>query len=129
MKLLADTHLLIWAVSQPERLGAKGRAMIGNPEHQLYFSSTSIWEIAIKVGRGRGNLSLDISDFIGTLHKMGCIELAVTSRHAREVATLPHIHFDPFDRLLVAQTLVEGDLLLVTADATVAKYPAPIMLV
>lgn len=127
MKLLADTHLLLWAVGEPERLGPKGRAMIGSLEHQVHYSAASIWEIAIKVGRGK--LALNVADFIGTLRRMGCTELPVTARHASEVATLPHIHHDPFDRLLVAQTIAEGDLLLVTADATVAKYPAPIMLV
>lgn len=127
MKLLADTHLLLWAVGSPERLSLKGRAMIGSLEHQVCYSAASIWEIAIKVGRGK--LTVDVTDLIGTLRTMGCTELPVTARHAREVATLPHIHHDPFDRLLIAQTIAEGDLLLVTADTTVAKYPAPIMLV
>jgi PIN domain nuclease of toxin-antitoxin system len=91
-------------------------------------SSVSLWEVAIKAGRGRADLRIDVSLLRRSLFDNGYAEVAVTGAHAAALAGLPPIHKDPFDRMLVAQAIVEG-LTLVTSDPTVAKYPAPIRLV
>lgn len=121
MKLLLDTHLLLWAASDPDRLSKAARKAIQDPDNELMFSAASLWEITIK-------RSLDRKDFQVTprllrrgLLDNGYQELPVTSEHALATENLPAIHKDPFDRILIAQSAVEGALLL-TTDAQVAKY-------
>lgn len=128
MKLLLDTHLLLWAANQPERLSANARAFFENPENELLFSAASIWEIAIKTGLGRDDFKVDTRLLRRGLLDNDYREMAVTSAHAVFLESLPLIHKDPFDRILVAQATVEG-ITLLTADSTVAKYPGPIQLV
>ena len=125
MKLLLDTHLLLWAAGQPERLPAAARELIDDANNQLMFSLASLWEVAIKSGLGRADFRADARLLRRGLLDNGYDELAITSEHAVAIANLPPIHKDPFDRLLVAQSAVEGVLRL-TPDAVVAHYPGPV---
>ncbi len=128
MRLLIDTHLLIWAAEGPERLSAEAFSLMADPDNLLVFSAASIWEIAIKQTLKRRDFSADASLIRGGLIESGYEELAISAAHAIAVAGLPSIHTDPFDRMLVAQAQSEG-LLLLTADQRLASYPGPIRLV
>ncbi|MBB3192508.1 type II toxin-antitoxin system VapC family toxin [Halomonas cerina] len=125
MILLLDTHLLLWAASHPERLSETARARLLDESNELWFSSASIWEITIKAGLGREDFRVDPYLLRRGLVDNGYVELPITSGHALAVHHLPPIHRDPFDRMLIAQAESEG-ILLLTADATVARYPGPI---
>lgn len=128
MRLLPDTRVLLWTIAESRRLSAAARALIGEPDNDLTFSSVSLWEVAIKTGRGRDDFRIDVSSLRRSLLDNSYWELAITGAHAAALAGLPPIHKDPFDRMLVAQAIVEG-LTLVTSDLTVAKYPRAIRLV
>lgn len=121
MNFLLDTHLLLWAASEPERISKKARSLLLDPGNRLVFSSASLWEIAIKRGLGREDFKVDARRLWRMLLANGYLELAVTSEHALVAGDLPTLHKDPFDRILVAQARVEG-LTLLTVDKTVAKY-------
>ncbi|QDQ27314.1 type II toxin-antitoxin system VapC family toxin [Chitinimonas arctica] len=125
MKLLLDTHLLLWAAGQLERLSNAARALLEDPLNELYFSSASLWEVSIKRGLGRDDFRVDPRLLRRGLLDNGYLELPINSEHAVFVEGLPAIHKDPFDRILVAQSMVEG-ILLLTADPLVAQYPGPI---
>lgn len=125
MRILLDTHLLLWAAGCPEQLPAPARAMIEDPANSLVFSAASLWEIAIKSALGRSDFRADPALLRRGLLDNGYMELAITGRHAVLVAGLPPLHRDPFDRMLVAQATAEG-LLLVTVDPAVARYPGPV---
>lgn len=125
MKLLLDTHLLLWAAGQPERLPPKARTLLDQPEAELLFSSASLWEIAIKRGLGRDDFQVDVRVLRRGLLDNGYQELAITSAHAVAIDGLPPLHKDPFDRMLIVQAMVEG-LTLLTSDPLVAQYPASI---
>jgi PIN domain nuclease of toxin-antitoxin system len=121
LNLLLDTHLLLWAASEPERLSAKARALLLDPANHLVFSAASMWEISIKNGLDRADFNVDPRRLWRMLLVSGYRELSVTSEHAVAVNELPSLHKDPFDRILVAQARVEG-LTLLTVDKAVAKY-------
>jgi PIN domain nuclease of toxin-antitoxin system len=121
MKLLVDTHLLLWAAGQPEKLPAAARRMFKDAENTLIFSAASVWEIAIKQSLGRADFRADARLLRRGLLDNGYEELPVTSAHAVAIDMLPQLHKDPFDRILIAQAQVEG-ILLVTADERVAQY-------
>ncbi len=125
MKLLLDTHLLLWAAGMPEQLPAPARVLIESPEHELIFSAASLWEVTIKAGLGRDDFQVDARVLRRGLLDNGYHELPITSAHAVAVSGLPSLHRDPFDRLLVAQALTEG-ITLLTSDALVAQYPGPV---
>lgn len=125
MKLLLDTHVLLWAAGQPDRLPSKARKLLDDPRNEPIFSSASLWEIAIKSGLGREDFQVDARLLRRGLLDNGYSELPITSEHAVAIDGLPPIHKDPFDRLLVAQSMVEG-ITLLTADPLVAQYPAPV---
>ena len=125
MKLLLDTHLLLWAAGQPERLPVAALELIEDASNELCFSPVSLWEIAIKRGLGRADFRADPRLIWRGLLDAGYHELPITSAHAMAVDGLPALHKDPFDRMLVAQALVEG-IVLLTADPVVASYPGPI---
>jgi PIN domain nuclease of toxin-antitoxin system len=125
LKLLLDTHLLLWAAGEPDRLPLAALAEIENPENELLFSPASLWEIAIKRGLGRDDFQIDPRLLRRGLLDNGYHELPITSEHAVTVDGLPAIHKDPFDRILVAQATVEG-ITLLTMDDLVARYPGPI---
>ncbi len=128
MKLLLDTHLLLWAAGMPERLSAPARSLLEAPDNEIFFSAASLWEIAIKRSLGRDDFQLDVRLLRRGLLDNGYSELPVGSEHAVAVASLPAIHKDPFDRMLVAQAMVEG-ISLLTSDSVVAQYPGPVRLV
>lgn len=128
MKLLLDTHLLLWSAGQPERLSKEARALIEAPENELFFSSASLWEVVIKRGLGREDFKVDARLLRRGLLDNGYSELPIGSEHVVAIDNLPAIHKDPFDRVLVAQAQVEG-ITLLTVDPTVAEYPGPIRLV
>jgi PIN domain nuclease of toxin-antitoxin system len=125
MKLLLDTHLLLWAASKTARLSPAARVLLENPENQLLFSAVSLWEVAIKHGLGRQNFRIAPGVLRRALLDQGYAEIALTSDHAVALSSLPPIHKDPFDRILIAQAWVEGVTLL-TADSAMAQYPGPI---
>lgn len=121
MNLLLDTHLLLWAAGEPQRLPAKARALLLDPANQLIFSAASLWEISIKNGLERSDFNVDPRRLWRMLLVNGYRELPITSEHTVAVNDLPPLHKDPFDRILVVQARVEG-LTLLTADKMVAKY-------
>lgn len=125
MKLLLDTHLLLWAAGEPERLSPEALAMLDAPENELVFSAASLWEITIKRGLGRSDFKVDPRLLRRGLLDNGYSELPIASEHAVAIDSLPPIHKDPFDRILVAQATVEG-ITLLTADELVAQYPGPV---
>ena len=125
MKLLLDTHLLLWAAAEPDRLPEAARRLIEDLENELHFSVASVWEVAIKTGLGRADFNVDPAVLRRGLRDNGYIELTIASEHAVVTATLPPLHRDPFDRMLVAQAQVEG-ITLLTSDPVVARYPGPI---
>jgi PIN domain nuclease of toxin-antitoxin system len=128
MRLLLDTHVLLWTIAESRRLSSTARALIGEPDNALTFSSVSLWEVAIKAERGRDDFRIDVSSLRRSLFDNEYAELSMTGAHAVALGSLPPIHRDRFDRMLVAQAIVEG-LTLVTSDPAVAKYPGPIRLV
>lgn len=125
MKLLLDTHLLLWAAGEPEQLPVAARTLLNDPQNELLFSAASLWEVAIKRGLGRANFRVDPRLLRRGLLDNGYSELPITSEHAVAIDGLPPIHKDPFDRILVAQSIVEG-ITLLTADPLVAQYAGPI---
>lgn len=125
---LLDTHLLLWLAGDSSRASPALIAIVDEPSTVLLFSSVSIWEVAIKASLGRDDFHADPSDLAVGLESHGYRELPVTALHAARVATLPPLHRDPFDRMLVAQSLVE-DVVLLTHDPVVGAYPARVELV
>jgi PIN domain nuclease of toxin-antitoxin system len=129
MRLLLDTHLLLWAAgtfSGPNSpMSATADELIDDKANSLCFSAVSIWEVAIKKAQGRADFQADPHILRGSLIDSGYLELPITGEHAAGVVFLPPIHKDPFDRLLIAQAAGEGVILL-TADAKVAAYNGPI---
>jgi PIN domain nuclease of toxin-antitoxin system len=128
MKLLLDTHLLLWAAGQPARLPADARVLIETPENELFFSAASLWEVVIKRGLGREDFKVDARLLRRGLLDNGYSELPIASEHVVAIEGLPSIHKDPFDRILLAQAQVEG-ITLLTSDPTLAQYPGPVRLV
>lgn len=126
MRLLLDTHILLWAAGEPDQLSSKAKALIEDPENQLYFSAVSLWEISIKNKLGRVDFKVDLAVLRRNLIDNGFEEIAINSAHAIGVDALPNIHKDPFDRMLIAQTAVEG-ITLMTSDSIVAEYPVALV--
>lgn len=125
MKILADTHILLWASDHPQRLSKAARLLLSDVENDLLFSPMSIWEVAVKGALGRKDFQFDPRVLRRNLLDNSYLELPLTSDHVLAVQGLPSIHNDPIDRLLIAQATVEG-ILLLTADRQIAKYPGPI---
>lgn len=127
MSLLLDTQCWLWMVADPERLSPKARALVSSDEHELFLSSASSWEIAIKCGLGKLELPAPPAEFVPTRMRLtGVSPLVVTHAHALAVGELPWHHRDPFDRLLVAQAKAES-LSLMTADRRLGAYDVPIV--
>ncbi len=124
MNLLLDTHILLWWATDDPKLPEACRELLLDEENRVYYSSLSIWEVAIKHGKGHLSLGPDL------LHKesaeAGLEELPFTARHAARVVQLPNYHHDPFDRGLIAQAL-ETPLLLVSQDEHIRKYPVRVL--
>jgi len=121
VRLLLDTHLLLWAAANSKRLPGEARALLEDSGNDAYYSAASIWEIAIKSSLRRTDFRIDIDALLAVLPKMGLTELPVGATHAASVAKLPPIHRDPFDRLLIAQSIAEP-LTLLTNDALLTRY-------
>jgi PIN domain nuclease of toxin-antitoxin system len=131
VRLLLDTHIALWALLDDPRLSADARALIGDPSNIVSVSVVSVWEITIKhaLARGQpGDMPMPGSVALGYFRAAGYDILSITAAHAVAVETLPALHADPFDRLLVAQAHVDS-LKLLTADRHVAAYDAGIMLI
>jgi PIN domain nuclease of toxin-antitoxin system len=125
VRTLLDTQLVIWTYFDQKRLSAHARDFLEDRQNDLVFSTASLWEIAIKRGRGKKEFQFDPRILRRTMLDDGYAELPVLGQHAVEVDSLPPIHKDPFDRILIAQAMVEG-IMLLTADPVIAKYPGPI---
>lgn len=125
MRLLVDTHLLVWWLAGGARLPRRAREILADASNQVYFSAASVWEVAIKAALGK--IKVDPDEMLGALHSGGFEELYVTSRHAAAAMRLPGHHADPFDRLLVAQSMVEP-MHLLTDDRILGAYGANVIL-
>jgi len=125
VKLLLDTHLLLWAAGEPRRLSRRAQSLLNDPENDLVFSAASLWEVAIKHGLGRDDFKVDARILRRGLLDNGYEELAIRSDHVVATEGLPRIHRDPFDRILVSQATTEG-ITLLTTDSLVSQYPGPI---
>lgn len=125
MAYLLDTHLLLWTALHPEKLSRRAAALIGDEANKLAFSIVSIWEVVIKLARGRLDFAIVPEDLRRNMLLLGYREVEVAADHVLTVGTLPPLHHDPFDRLMIAQARVEG-LTFLTADAVVARYPGAI---
>ncbi|MEM0921537.1 MAG: type II toxin-antitoxin system VapC family toxin [Pseudomonadota bacterium] len=128
MNYLLDTHLLIWAALREDMMSAKADRIIKDPANTLWFSAVSIWEVAIKRGLGRPDFTLDPGPLRAGLLANGYQEMPMDGRHCLGLGTLPPLHGDPFDRMLVLQATAEG-MILLTADKQVAAYGGPAVLV
>ena len=127
MRLLVDTHLLVWAMGSPERLPIGLAEMLEDPLHTPMFSVASLWELVIKRALGRPDFRVEPAVLRRALLDGGWQELPIAAHHALAVAQLPPLHRDPFDRLLLAQASADG-LLLITADQQLGAYPGPVRL-
>ena len=128
MRFLLDTHLLLWAVASSKRLPPEARDLLEDSSNDAYFSAASVWEIAIKSTLRRKDFVVDLAALEKALPAIGLIELPVSAAHAAGVARLPRIHQDPFDRLLIAQSIAEP-LTLVTNDAVLERYSPDVRIV
>lgn len=126
MILLADTHILLWAALRLDRVPARARQLMEDETHELAFSVVSLWEIAIKSAQGRPDFNVDPRRLRRQLLRNTWRELPVTGEHALTVSDLPPLHKDPFDRLLLAQAIVD-DAQLLTVDARLGDYNGPII--
>jgi PIN domain nuclease of toxin-antitoxin system len=125
MKLLLDTHLLLWASTDSDRLSTQAVERIEDAQAEIMFSAANIWEVAVKSALGRPSFQVDAGVLRRALLENGYAEIAVTGVHASQVARLPPLHRDPFDRILIAQAAEEGAVLL-TVDRAIAGYPGRI---
>ena len=121
MRLLVDTHLLLWAAAASRRLPAEARRLLEDPENEVLYSAASLWEIAIKAALRKPDFKADVALLRPALVEMGFVELQVSGTHAVALARLPPLHKDPFDRMLVAQSLSEP-LVLLTNDGALGAY-------
>jgi PIN domain nuclease of toxin-antitoxin system len=127
VRLLLDTHVLLWWLADDPALNDAARAAIADPANAVWVSAASAWEIAIKSALGRLHLPQPACEFVPVaLAENDFAPLPIAVDHALRVADLPPLHGDPFDRMLIAQALAEG-LTLVTADAALARYPVPVL--
>ena len=126
MRLLLDTQIALWALVDSARLGDLARGLIGDPANEVFVSSASLWEIAIKHGLGRGDMPVSGRQAEQLFDAAGYRRLEISWRHAVAVEELPPIHADPFDRLLIAQALSEP-MRLVSRDAMLARYGAMVL--
>ena len=125
MRLLLDTHILLWTIGMSRRLPIATRQLLENPDHEIYYSAASLWEIAMKRGLGRPDFQADPERLLAVLPEMDFIELPITAGHAAAVIHLPTLHKDPFDRLLIAQSRTEP-MILLTNDELVIQYGEPV---
>ena len=128
MNILLDTQAFVWLASSPLRFKESVRAVLVDPRNRLFLSAASSWEIAIKVARGKLSLPLEPSAYVPSrMHRHSVTGLSIEHRHTLHVITLPPLHNDPFDRLLVAQAQIE-EMALLTSDRQVAAYEVEVIL-
>ena|ERR1035441_6118008 len=120
-----DTHLAIWIPISDSRLSRVARGLLNDPHHDFIFSTASLWKMTIKRALGKPGFEIDPRSIRRELVENGYEELPIFRQHALGVDLLPQIHEDPFDRLLIAQAMVEG-ITLLAADSVIARYPGPI---
>jgi PIN domain nuclease of toxin-antitoxin system len=125
MKLLLDSHVLLWALHDPGRLHPEAEATIRDPAHVVFFSAASVWELELKAAVGKLEIP---AAWLEASEEAGFLELPVTAAEAKMSAHLPWHHRDPFDRLLVAQAQRRG-LRIATRDGLIAAYGVPVMTV
>jgi PIN domain nuclease of toxin-antitoxin system len=128
VRLLLDTHIALWAVVDSPRLSAKARELILAPATEVYVSAATIWEIAIKFVLGRGSMPISGANAADCFTRAGYFRLPMTWDHALAVESLPLLHADPFDRMLVAQSLSEP-MFLLTSDGTLPAYGDTVLMV
>lgn len=121
MNLLLDTHVALWAITDSPKLSKKAREMIESPKSVVWLSAATVWEIAIKHSLGRGDMPVSGQDAMRYFRESGYRFLPVEPEHAAAIEDLPAHHRDPFDRILIAQALVEP-MRLLTHDPVVARY-------
>ena len=126
MKYLLDTHIILWSGFDVKRLSRKAKSILENPENTLYFSPISLWEISIKHEKHPEQMAITSERVREIAIKMGFIELPVRSRHGVDIAKLPDIHNDPFDRMLITQARSDG-LYLISHDDKVIAYGEPVV--
>jgi PIN domain nuclease of toxin-antitoxin system len=126
MKYLLDTHILIWALEDNERLSIDARKIIDDENNAIFISIASIWEMAIKISRGKLVLSKTLEDIIESLEKQNVYLLTIQPSHILKLLDLPFHHNDPFDRIIIAQGIVE-DFIVVTNDGFFKCYDVPIL--
>jgi PIN domain nuclease of toxin-antitoxin system len=125
VRVLLDTHLLLWTSVRPDLLPGAARQLLEDRDNELFFSVVNVWEVAIKRALGRSHFQVDPGVLRRGSLENGYTELTITSAHAIATGLLPPIHKDPFDRILVAQATVEA-ITLLTSDPVVARYPGPV---
>ncbi|WP_428668776.1 type II toxin-antitoxin system VapC family toxin [Reyranella sp.] len=123
MRLLIDSHALLWILDSPQQLSAHARSALGDPANQRFVSVAALWEIAIKVSAGK--LYIPMAVDAAVVHS-AAMQLAITIDHVKRVQTLPFHHRDPFDRMMIAQAIEEG-LTIVTRDRHFPAYGVPIL--
>ena len=121
MRLLLDTHIALWALTDDPRLSQRARALIDDPANQVLVSAATVWEIAIKHALGRDDMPISADEALEWFRQAGYDLLPITPAHAAAVEHLPDHHRDPFDRLLVAQAITEP-LRLLSRDPLVVRY-------
>ena len=125
MRVLLDTHVLLWLLVEPKKLSKQLLDALEDPGHDIMFSAVNIWEVAIKNALDKPDFNFDADVVLQAARDAHLIELPVRAEHAARVGTLELLHRDPFDRWLIAQALCEHARLL-TSDRTIARYAAPI---
>lgn len=128
MRLLLDTHIALWALTDDPRLSQRARALIDDPANQVMVSAATVWEIAIKHALGRDDMPISGDEALEWFRQAGYDLLPITPAHAAAVEHLPDHHRDPFDRLLVAQAMTEP-LRLLSRDPLVVRYGDAVMAV
>ena len=127
MKYLLDTAVWLWSLKSPELIGEQGREILADGQEEIYLSAITSWEISIKMRLGRLNFDAPPPQHVPRfMAKQNLRSLSVTHSHAAKVYDLPIYHSDPFDRMLIAQALVE-DMVILTSDRSFRKYPAELL--
>jgi len=121
MDILLDTCSALWFLIGDEKMPEATRDIICNSENRIYISTATVWEVAIKISTKKLDFDGDIDGFVNAVEDNGFVFLEVATEHAKAVASLPYIHRDPFDRMLVAQAMVD-DMAILTTDAEILKY-------
>ena len=125
MKVLLDTHIVLWMVNEHEKLSLSAKTLLLNDEHTLFISIVSLWEMAIKVSLGKlSELDGGVGVFLSKMETLPIEVLPIITDYIKIIESLPFVHRDPFDRMLVATAIV-NDMTILTADSNIPKYSAP----